>query len=90
MRIYIYIHLIYVQLNCFGIDTNPAAVMLSRKNSKNFRLNERALFCTGTITNDGIEGVLPFSMQHNFHIVISNPPYISTGDISRLEPEINL
>jgi len=73
-----------------GIDTNPAAVMLSRKNSEILRLNKRALFCTGTITDGGIDGVLPFDVQHNFHIVISNPPYISTGDISHLEPEINL
>ncbi|KAI9565266.1 putative hemK methyltransferase family member 1 isoform X1 [Daphnia sinensis] len=76
------------KLRCMAIDANPAAVSLSRLNSELLGLADRASFSIAKLEDDGvIHGFsLPDSMKYD--ILVSNPPYIPTGEISGLEPEI--
>lgn len=62
-----------------GTDRNLAALNIARSNARSHRLGERASFvCTSWL--DGLSGA--------FSIVMSNPPYIPSAEISSLEPEV--
>lgn len=62
-----------------GVDISPAAIALARRNADMLGLNARAEFIVGDWTA---------SIAGRFDVVMSNPPYIPTGDIARLEPEV--
>jgi release factor glutamine methyltransferase len=62
-----------------GVDKSAAAVEVARRNAKRLGLDERADFIEGNWA-DGIEEF--------FDLVVSNPPYIPTGDIGALAPEV--
>jgi len=62
-----------------GTDISEAALAVAARNAARHGLCERVRFRqTGWL--DGIEGP--------FDLVVSNPPYIPTGDIAELEPEV--
>jgi len=63
-----------------GIDISEAALSVAHANASALGLLERARFSQGH-WGDGLEGV--------FDIVISNPPYIPSGDIDCLSPEVS-
>lgn len=62
----------------FGVEQSPAALEIARRNAEK----------NGAMVNL-VEGSLfePFSGQR-FDLIVSNPPYIPTGDIARLQPEV--
>ncbi len=62
-----------------GVDISPIAVKQAQENATRLGLDERAEFKTGDwlAATDG-----------KFDVVISNPPYIPSGDISGLMPEV--
>jgi len=62
-----------------GIDIAAEAVATAEKNSERLGAGRRAAFHVG----DGPAGV-----EGSFDLVISNPPYIRTAEIDRLEPEV--
>ena len=62
-----------------GTDISDAALDVARENAARHGVADRAIFLNRR-TLDGIEG--------RFDMVISNPPYIPTGDIATLEPEV--
>ncbi len=62
-----------------GIDASPAALAVAEDNTKALGLAGRALFRPGNWD----QGVDP-----SFDVLISNPPYIPTGDIATLQPEV--
>ena len=64
-----------------GTDQSAVAVDTARKNARALGLDGRARFAT-TNWLDGINGV--------FDLVVSNPPYVMSGDIAGLEPEVRL
>ena len=64
-----------------GTDQSAMAVDTARKNARALGLDGRARFAT-TNWLDGINGV--------FDLVVSNPPYVMSGDIAGLEPEVRL
>lgn len=64
-----------------GIDVSPGALELARQNSVRNGVAERLEFLAG----DGF-GALPGAMR--FHLIVSNPPYIPSGDIAGLQPEV--
>ena len=62
-----------------GIDVSPAALEVAQANASRLGLGGRASFMAGDWTA-GIEGP--------FDLVMSNPPYIASGDIAALERDV--
>jgi release factor glutamine methyltransferase len=64
-----------------GIDISRAALQVAEENAAALGLGARASFRHG----DWDEGIEPA-----FDIIIANPPYISSGDMAALQPEVAL
>jgi release factor glutamine methyltransferase len=62
-----------------GVDVSPTALAVARRNADALGLGARAAFRQG----DWDEGIAPA-----FDIVLSNPPYIPSGEIDALQPEV--
>jgi release factor glutamine methyltransferase len=66
----------------FASDVSPAAVAMARNNARNHCLDHRVRFFAG-IWFDALK-----SSDTEFDLIVSNPPYIPTGDIPSLQAEI--
>ena len=66
-----------------GVDISAGAVATARRNAERFGLNDRARFQTGN-WNIHMDGVI----SERFDILVSNPPYIRSGDINGLQKEV--
>lgn len=64
-----------------AVDISAAALALARRNAENLQLAGRIRFHLG----DGLEA-LPSGPP--FHLLVSNPPYIPTGEIPGLQREV--
>jgi release factor glutamine methyltransferase len=64
-----------------GIDLSPAAVRVANANAARLGLQGRARFATG----NWADGIL-----EEWDVILCNPPYIPTGEIGRLQPEVAL
>lgn len=62
-----------------GVDASPAAVAVAKRNAERLGLASRARFEAGDWGR---------SLDRPFDLVLCNPPYIPTGDISGLAPEV--
>jgi release factor glutamine methyltransferase len=62
-----------------GIDVSPPALAIAQENAERLGLSSRCIFRLGS-WGRGIEG--------SFDILISNPPYIESGVVPDLEPEV--
>ena len=62
-----------------GIDVSPPALAVARENAERLGLSSRCIFRLGS-WGKGIDGA--------FDILISNPPYIESGVVAGLEPEV--
>jgi release factor glutamine methyltransferase len=62
-----------------GVDVSRAAAAVARRNVEALRLSARAEIRVGDWT-DGLSG--------RFDLIVSNPPYIPTGDIAGLSREV--
>jgi release factor glutamine methyltransferase len=62
-----------------GVDVSAAALAVATDNADTLGLSPRASFHRGN-WDDGLEA--------GFDIVVSNPPYIPSGDIAALQPEV--
>lgn len=63
-----------------GVDISAAALEVARENAALLKLDDRAAFLHAEWTQDQPDDA--------FDIVVCNPPYIPTGDIAGLEPEV--
>ena len=63
-----------------GVDASDDALAVARENAANLGLASRAALMHGDWTA-GLDG-------DQFDLVVSNPPYIRTGDIAGLAPEV--
>jgi release factor glutamine methyltransferase len=63
-----------------GIDVSEEAIAVARENAANLGLAARAALLRGDWTA-GLDG-------ERFDLVVSNPPYIPSGDIAALAPEV--
>ncbi|XP_057374081.1 release factor glutamine methyltransferase-like isoform X2 [Daphnia carinata] len=79
---------LHCSLRCTAIDANPAAVSLSRLNSELLGLADRASFSIAKLEDDGVIHVFSPADSQKFDILVSNPPYIPTAEISGLQPEV--
>src|SRR5262245_4461170 len=62
-----------------GTDISAAALAVARVNADRLGVSQRASW----LTADALDTV-----SGSFHILVSNPPYVRTGEIARLEPEV--
>lgn len=62
-----------------GVDLNPEAAALARRNAGHLGLTARAVFLAGSWAE---------ALEAKFDLVLSNPPYIESGDIAGLMPEV--
>jgi release factor glutamine methyltransferase len=61
-----------------GIDIAPDALEVARANAERRGLGERAEFALRDFA----------TMEGTFDLVVSNPPYVASGDIAALAPEV--
>jgi release factor glutamine methyltransferase len=69
------------QARVVALDISPAAAELARRNVARHGVSERVRVWEG----DGAGGL---AEGERFDLVVSNPPYIPTGEIAGLEPEV--
>jgi release factor glutamine methyltransferase len=64
-----------------GVDASPDALVFAESNAAALGLSSRATFVHGD-WGAGVSGP--------FDLIVSNPPYIPSGDIAGLEPEVSV
>ena len=64
-----------------AIDISPDALRIARKNAAAHKLEDRIEFREGNL-------LAPVADEEPFDVIVSNPPYISSGDIAGLEPGV--
>ncbi|MSU42445.1 MAG: peptide chain release factor N(5)-glutamine methyltransferase [Pedosphaera sp.] len=64
-----------------ALDISAAALRVARANARRHGVASRIRFCLG----DGRRG-LPG--RADYHLIVSNPPYISSAEIAALQPEV--
>lgn len=69
-----------------GADISPQALKVAQENEK--RLGAAAFVEDKTIC--WIETDLFHSIEEKFDLIVSNPPYIETAELERLQPEVRL
>ena len=67
-------------LTARGIDISRAALSIAERNAEKHGLSGRVSFAVCDIISETPEGM--------YDIVLSNPPYIKSGDIADLQPEV--
>ncbi len=63
-----------------GIDISQAALSIAQENAHGLGLSERARFAVGQWASH---------INQAFDVVVSNPPYIPSGDMADLMPEVS-
>lgn len=69
----------------WGADLSESAIDLARRNARHHRLEQRVTFHAGDLFT-------PFEQpcfQRSFHMVVANPPYLTTAKALDLPPEIH-
>ena len=66
-----------------GIDISPEAVALANENAERTGLSDRVRF----VVDDGLDG---FDEPQSIDVIVSNPPYVTSGECDRLDPRIRL
>lgn len=64
-----------------ALEISPDALEVARQNVERHGLRE----CVQLLPSDGFAAV---PEEARFHLIISNPPYIPTGEIETLQPEV--
>lgn len=85
-------------VNCIAIDSNPDACELTKENRDRLNLQDRVAVVHATLKDNGsieLSNILngPNDIDFNsktFDLIVSNPPYVPTKQISTLTPEIKI
>lgn len=67
-----------------GFDASAEALAIARDNAGRLGLSQRCSFTHGDWAAPGLAG----AWHEQFDVIVSNPPYIASGDIDGLEPEV--
>ena len=66
-----------------GLDISAAALEVARRNARKLGLSHRARFAAGDWAGDCAVG-----LDGSWQLIVSNPPYITEGEIGDLAPEV--
>jgi release factor glutamine methyltransferase len=69
----------FPESTCLAVDKNPLAAQLTRENARKFHVIDRI---------ESIECDLNTMELGHFDFIVSNPPYIPSSNLERLQPEI--
>lgn len=69
------------QARVLAVDINPIALQTAESNAEAAGVSQSVELAA----SDLFQGLAP---DRRFHVICSNPPYVPTGEIARLEPEI--
>ncbi|RKH45071.1 peptide chain release factor N(5)-glutamine methyltransferase [Corallococcus llansteffanensis] len=69
------------QATVFATDLSPDACALAKENAQALGVGERVTVLQGDLFS-------PLPPDARFQVVVSNPPYIDSGDIAGLSPEV--
>jgi release factor glutamine methyltransferase len=72
-----------VKATVFGLDISPDALKIARKNWKNLRSNSQNE--VRFLKKD----LLSSNINKKFEIIVSNPPYLTTGEIPQLAKDVS-
>lgn len=64
-----------------GMDISPEALVITRFNARRHGLEARVRL----LRSDLLDPVLP---RRQFDLIVSNPPYVASGDLANLDPEV--
>ncbi|MCL2674127.1 MAG: peptide chain release factor N(5)-glutamine methyltransferase [Defluviitaleaceae bacterium] len=67
------------------VDVSPKALNVARRNAEVNKVSERISFAEGDVFADVCEEL---AVTEKFGMIISNPPYISAGEMAQLEPNV--
>lgn len=67
-----------------AVDISASSLQVARQNAENLGLSERLRFMRA----DWFDADFIRQIGQKFTLIVSNPPYIPTSDISALEPEV--
>lgn len=70
-------------INVYGVDSSDIAMKVASINRKKFNLNNVKLY-----KGDLFQGIKELGLEGKFHIIASNPPYISKEEIQTLQKEV--
>jgi release factor glutamine methyltransferase len=70
------------QARAVAVDKSPEALEIAKLNAQNLSVSERA----GFVVSDCFESL--DANEYEFHLVVSNPPYVSAGMMAGLQREI--
>ena len=72
----------FQQAKGVGLDASAAALAVAQQNAERLGVADRVSFIEGDWS--------AAASEDRFDIVVSNPPYIATGDLEGLQPEVRL
>jgi release factor glutamine methyltransferase len=68
----------------YATDSSAAALDVARRNARRAGVEERVTFLEGPL----FEPLRDAGLQGNLSMIVSNPPYVPSGEIDGLEPEV--
>jgi release factor glutamine methyltransferase len=72
------------QSQLYATEISSRALDVARENAARHGVLERITFLHG----DLVEPLLRLGLAHRCDLVVSNPPYVATGELTRLPPEV--
>jgi release factor glutamine methyltransferase len=85
------------EISVVGLDSSPEAIAVAKKNAAKLGVADRCHFLVGDMLNFPNVGAGFTSYRdtqyrdmpaRSFDIIVSNPPYIPTAEIEKLQPEV--
>jgi release factor glutamine methyltransferase len=64
-------------------DVSEKALDVARENVRKYNLEDRVTFILSDLFKN-----LPILLKGHFDVIVSNPPYVSRGDLAQLAPEV--
>lgn len=68
----------------FATDTSAAALEVARRNAQRVGVTEHVEFLEGPL----FEPLSDLGLERRLSMIVSNPPYIPSGDIESIEPQV--
>ena len=68
----------------FATDTSERALAVAKGNARNHNVSDRIRFLEGDLFGPLVE----LDLQGRVDLIVSNPPYVRSGDVPALQPEV--